>query len=278
MFRILALESYKIFKKWRTYIGFITLAVVIPLIILAFKLEGGNFVNNATRNLQRDFIFVGNLLNAWFIAHLIMNSLFVHIPFLITLVAGDMLAGEATAGTYRILLTRPISRTKILIIKYIATIFYTTMLVGFLAMLSIGLGSIFFGYGDLLVIDREMLILPGNEIWWRFAVAYIGALCGMWVVASVAFFFSSFVENAIGPIIGTMAVLIIFLIVSELPVEFFEPVKPYLFTSYFAVWRKAFEDPINWTQIINWIAYLLAYCAGLFLLTLYYFRRKDVLS
>ncbi len=278
MFKIFVLESHKIFKKWRTYIGFITLAVVIPLMILAFKLEGGNFVNNATRNLQRDFIFVGNLFNAWFIAHLVMNSLFVHIPFLITLVAGDMLAGEATAGTYRILLSRPISRTKILLIKYFTIIFYTTILVGVLAVLSIGLGLIFCGDGDLLVMDRELLILPGNEIWWRFAIAYIGALCGMWVVASLAFFFSSFVENAIGPIIGTMSVLIIFLIISEMPVEFFEPVKPYLFTSYFSVWRKAFEDPVNWNQIINWITYLIAYCVGLFMYTVIYFRRKDILS
>lgn len=278
MFKILVLEISKTFRKWRTYIGFITLAVIIPLIIVAFKLEGGTFANNALRSMQRDFIFVGNLFNAWFVAHLIMNSLFVHVPFLITLVAGDILAGEATSGTYRILLTRPVSRTKILILKYLTTIFYTTMLVFFLAFLSIGLGSIFFGHGELLVLEREILILPANEVWWRFLVAYICAMCGMWVVASLAFFFSSFVENAIGPIIGTMSVLIIFLVISELPVEFFEPVKPFLFTTYFTVWRKVFDEPVNWTQIINWTGYLLAYCAGLFLLTLYYFQRKDVLS
>jgi ABC-2 type transport system permease protein len=278
MFKVFILETRKIFRKWRTYIGFITLAVIVPLIMLAMKIEGGHFIQGATRQLQNDFIFVGNLFNGWFITHLIMNSLFVHIPFLITLVAGDMLAGEATAGTYRILLTRPFSRMKILIIKYTTTIFYTTIFILFLALLSLGLGLLIFGSGDLIIFGKEILLLPAEELWWRFTVAFVGAIFGMWTVASLAFLLSSFVENAIGPIIGTMAVLIVFLIISQLPVKFFEPYKPYLFTTYFSVWMKAFEEPINWKEYAEWIGYLAAYCLGLFLITLYIFRRKDILS
>jgi ABC-2 type transport system permease protein len=278
MFKIFLLETYKIVKKWRTYIGFITLAVIIPLIMLAMKLEGGHFIQGATRQLQNDFIFVGNLFNGWFITHMIMNSLFVHIPFLITLVAGDVLAGEATSGTYRLLLSRPISRTKVLIVKYMTTIFYTTVFILFMAFLSIGLGLLIFGTGDLITFGKEILLIPSDELWWRFTVAFIGAIIGMWTVASLAFFLSSFVENAIGPIIGTMALLVIFLIISQLPVKFFDPYKPYLFTTYITVWLKAFEDPVNWKEYFEWIGCLLAYCLGFFLITLYIFRRKDILS
>jgi ABC-2 type transport system permease protein len=278
MFKVFVLETYKIIKKWRTYIGFITLAVIIPLIMLAMKLEGGHFIQGATRQLQNDFIFVGNLFNGWFITHLIMNSLFVHIPFLITLVAGDVLAGEATSGTYRLLLSRPISRTKVLIVKYVTTIFYTTVFILFMAFLSIGLGLLIFGTGDLITFGKEILLLPSNELWWRFTAAFLGAIIGMWTVASLAFFLSSFVENAIGPIIGTMALLVIFLIISQLPVTFFDPYKPYLFTTYITVWLKAFEDPVNWKEYFEWIGYLLVYCLGFFLITLYIFRRKDILS
>jgi ABC-2 type transport system permease protein len=219
MFKVFVLETYKIIKKWRTYIGFITLAVIIPLIMLAMKLENGHFIQGATRQLQNDFIFVGNLFNGWFITHLIMNSLFVHIPFLITLVAGDVLAGEATSGTYRLLLSHPISRTKILIVKYMTTIFYTTIFILFMALLSLGLGLLIFGTGDLITFGKEILLIPSDELWWRFTVAFIGAIIGMWTVASLAFLLSSFVENAIGPIIGTMAVLIVLLIISQLPVK-----------------------------------------------------------
>ena len=278
MFKVFVLETYKIIKKWRTYIGFITLAVIIPLIMLAMKLEDGHFIQGATRQLQNDFIFVGNLFNGWFITHLIMNSLFVHIPFLITLVAGDVLAGEATSGTYRLLLSRPISRTKVLIVKYMTTIFYTTIFILFMALFSLGLGLLIFGTGDLITFGKEILLIPSDELWWRFAVAFIGAIIGMWTVASLAFLLSSFVENAIGPIIGTMAVLIVLLIISQLPVKFFEPYKPYLFTTYFTVWLKAFEDPVNWKEYFEWLGYLLAYCLGFFLITLYIFRRKDILS
>jgi ABC-2 type transport system permease protein len=278
MFKVFVLETNKIVKKWRTYIGFLTVAVIIPLIMLAMKLEGGHFIQGATRQLQNDFIFVGNLFNGWFITHLIMNSLFVHIPFLITLVAGDVLAGEATSGTYRLLLSRPISRTKVLIVKYMTTIFYTTVFILFMAFLSIGLGLLIFGTGDLITFGQEILLIPSDELWWRFTFGFIGAIIGMWTVASLAFFLSSFVENAIGPIIGTMAVLVIFLIISSLPVKLFDPYKPYLFTTYITVWMKAFEDPVNWKEYFDWIGYLLAYCLGFFLITLYIFRRKDILS
>ena len=161
-----------------------------------------------------------------------MNSLWVHVPFLISLVAGDQLAGEATAGTFRLILIRPVSRPRILNSKYIATLLYTTSLILAIAGLSVGLGLLIFGSGDLLSIDRDTLtILPESEMWSRFALAYGLAILSMWVVASLAFLFSSFVENAIGPIIATMAVVIALLIISNLPVDSFEPIKPYLFTT-----------------------------------------------
>jgi len=90
-----------------------------------------------TRDLQQSFIFVGNLLNTYFVSYLILNSLSVHIPFLITLVAGDLLAGEATAGTYRLILTRPVSRMKIVSSKFIAGIIYTFLLILWLAIVSL---------------------------------------------------------------------------------------------------------------------------------------------
>ena len=55
--------------------------------------------------------------DGWFVSNMVMNALFVHVPFLILLVAGDIFAGEATSGTYRILLTRPPSRTRIFSVK-----------------------------------------------------------------------------------------------------------------------------------------------------------------
>ncbi len=290
MIRLIYYETLKTFLKWRTYIGFIAVGVLIPLIEIGMKVGGSKGFLAATRNLQRDFFFVGNLYNGWFIASMIMFSLIVHIPFLISLVAGDVLAGEATAGTFRILLIRPVSRTRILLAKYLTTLFYTFTFVLFLALISLGLGLALFGSGDLLTYESQsgggqpvgmsggILILPESEMFWRFALAYGCAVVGMWVVASVAFLFSALVENAIGPIIGTMSIVIGFFIIGSLPYSFFEAMRPYLFTTYMNVWQKAFTEPVAWQDILQWIAYLGSYCLGLFLITWYLFTKKDILS
>ena len=279
MFNLIYYELFKTYAKWRTYIGFIVVVVIIPLVMWAMKVEGGRFIQYQMRTLQNDFFITGNLFNGWIIAQLIMNSLWVHVPFLISLVAGDQLAGEATAGTFRLILIRPVSRTRILNAKYITTLLYTSSLVVAIALMSVGLGLLIFGSGDLLAIDRDMLtILPESEMWSRFALAYGLAILSMWVVASLAFLFSSFVENAIGPIIATMAVFVGLLIISNLPVDSFETIKPYLFTTYENVWLQAFKNPIDWEKIGKSCAVLAGYSAGFWLITLLVFRRKDILS
>ena len=279
MLTLIYYELFKTYAKWRTYIGFIAVAAIIPLVMWAMKVEGGRFIQYQMRTLQNDFFVTGNLFNGWIIAQLIMNSLWVHVPFLISLVAGDQLAGEATAGTFRLILIRPVSRTRILNSKYITTLIYTGSLVFSIALFSIGLGLLIFGSGDLLAIDRDMLaILPEAQMWYRFALAYGLAIVAMWVVASLAFLFSSFVENAIGPIIATMAVIVGLLIISNLPVESVEPVKPYLFTTYENVWQQAFKNPIDWDKIRTSCSVLIAYSGAFWLIALVVFRRKDILS
>lgn len=278
MINLIYYELLKIFKKWRTYIGFIAIGILIPLIEFVLYFSGHGIIENTTKKLEQDFILVGNLFNGWFVTHLIMNSLWIHIPFLICLVAGDVLAGEASAGTYRILLIRPVSRNKILISKYIATLLYTLSLVFFLAFISLGLGLLLLGSGDLLVFKDGLLILPQDELWFRFILSFLFASYAMCVVSTLAFLFSSLVENSIGPIIGTMAVIIFFFIIGNLPYDFFITLKPYLFTSYFDIWTLVFEDPIDWGLILNHLLILTIYILLLFLPTYLLFRKKDILS
>jgi ABC-2 type transport system permease protein len=231
--------------KKRTYLGFLIILLIVPLIEVAMKIEGEGMVRMWTRGLQQDFFFVGNLFNGWIVAYALMNSLWIHIPILISFVAGDMLAGEATSGTYRLILTRPVSRTGIFLSKYVATLLYTLLFVCFLALLSIGLGIALLGTGQLLVPLEGLLILPADDIAWRFFVAYILAFWSMTTIASIAFFFSSFVENAIGPIIATMGTLIIFTIIVFIQLEFFDPIRPYLFAQYMNLWQNAFTHPFS---------------------------------
>ncbi len=275
---IFANEILKTFSKWRTYIGFLAVGIVVPLVEFGLKAEGGSLVRNMTRGLGDDFLIVGNLFNAYFITYFIMNSLWIHVPFLISLVAGDQLAGEATGGTFRLLLIHPPSRSRILGAKYSTTLLYVFALVAFLGLLTLGLGLALFGTGDLIVPGRTLTIIPRADVPWRLALTFALGIWSMWCVASLAFLFSSLVENAIGPIIGTMAVIIVFLVVSTTPIALFEAVRPYLFTTYFNVWQKVMEQPVPWGEIAAHASYLGIYSVCFYALTWYIFVRKDVLS
>lgn len=278
MTTLINIELFKIFKKWRTYIGFIAVALLVLVIQLAISISGRDATSGLTGQLSDSFIMVGNLLNGYFVSYMILNSIIVNVPFLIVLVAGDMLAGEATAGTYRILLTRPVSRFQVVLSKFLTSIIYSYMLIFWLAILSFVLGIILFGTGELIVLQNGLIIFAKDDIIWRFILAYFMAGLSMCTVAALAFFFSSLVENAIGPIVTAMAIIIVFAIISAIPIDFFQTIKPYLFTNYLFSWRLFFDDSLNYVEIIKSLSVLLAHILVLFAITAYIFEKKDILT
>jgi ABC-2 type transport system permease protein len=279
IFTLVRIELLKIFRKWRTYIGFIAIGILVPLLHLAMYLEGQESLEFITRGLRDSFILVGNLLNGYWISYIILNALTIHIPFLITLVAADLLAGEATAGTYRMLITRPVSRMQIVTSKFLAGMIYTSSLILFLAIMSLVVGLIIFGNGELIVTgSQSIIILEKSDILWRFLLAYGFAILSMTVVCSLAILFSSLVENAIGPIVSTMAVIIIFIILSAFNVEILRELRPYLFTSYMLNWREFFNDPMDLPDITKAVSVLTGHIIVFFTATAFIFHKKDILS
>ena len=278
MITLVIIELQKIFKKWRTYIGFIAIGLLAIIVQLALYFTGQKLIDSQLKNFEQTFIMVGNLFNGYFIAHLILGALIIHVPFLIVLVGGDLLAGEATAGTYRMILTRPVSRLQVITSKFISGFIYVVLLLAWLAFLSIGVCLIIFGSGPLLSLGNGIVIIAENDILWRFLGAYAFAALSMTTVICFAILFSSLVQNAIGPIVSTMAVIFIFLILSALPVEFLQNLRPYFFTSHMLQWDNFFRDPVNYSEILKSTWILLAHIAGLYLITTYIFIKKDILS
>jgi len=278
LLRLTGNELVKIFGKWRTYLGFLAIGVLLPLVLWGISLGGGEIERNTVRQLRENFIVVGSIFNGFLATYIVMNFLWVHVPFLIALVAGDVVAGEGSAGTLRIYLTRPISRGKILTAKLLASYAYTLMIVLFFALMSLGLGSLWLGTGDLVVRHEGLLILPKSMAWTRFGLSFLFAGAIMLVVASLCFMFSTTVNNAIGPIIGAMAVIVIGLAIAGIPIGFFEQIRPYLFTTYFDLWQQAFYDPIPWGEISRQLAILLAYTVGFLVVSFLIFTKKDILS
>jgi ABC-2 type transport system permease protein len=274
-------EIFKAFSRWRTYISFTVIALIVILTEVVMKLSAGEIAYRMFKPFQKDFLISGNILNAWFVTAFIMNSLHIHIPFLITLVAGDMVSSEATSGTIRFLLIRPPSRSKIITAKYFAALFYTAGLVLFFAGVCVSLGLPLFGSGDLIIHHYgkfDIAFIPESEIPLRILLAFIAAIWSMTVVASIAFLFSTLAENSIGPIIGTMAVVIVFLVLGNLPLDFFRTLKPYLFTTYMNLWQQFLNIPIPWPEIRRSAIILALHNAGLFLIAFFVFKRKDIKS
>jgi ABC-2 type transport system permease protein len=274
-------ETYKTFSRWRTYISFCALASVVIVSEVVMKLSASEILFRMMKIFQKDFLISGNVLNGWFITGFIMNSLHIHIPFLITLVAGDMVSGEATSGTVRLLLIRPPSRSRIITAKYLTALFYTAALVLFFSILCTLLGIALFGSGDLIVHHYGkfgIVLIPEAQIPLRMLLAFAAAVWSMTVVASLAFLFSALAENSVGPIIGSMAVVIVFLVFGNLPLDFFRNLSPYLFTSYMNLWQRSFDIPIPWGSIARSAIILGLHNIGLFLIALIIYRRKDIKS
>ena len=272
-------EFIKILAKPRSYIGIGALTLLICIILFAMKADGSSFISFVTSSFEQTLSFNGTILNGNLIAFIILQMLIVHIPLLVALVTGDLISGEAAMGTVRMLATKPISRTKIVISKFIAGAVYTFILTLWLIFLSLFVSKFIFGSGDLIVLNSEgLVILKEQDILWRYGLSFIVAFLSLLTVSSVSICFSAFAENSIGPIVSTMAVIILFTIIGSMEVSVFQNIKPFLFTTHMASWRSFFEDPVPYSKIFNSIIILLVHNVLLVSIAIVKFNKKDITS
>ena len=109
----------------------------------------------------------------------------------------------------------------------------------------------------------------------------------MVTVASVAFLFSSLVENAIGPIMTTMSIIIGMTIISAIDVPIFDYLRPLFFTNHMNGWKFFFDVPADaesmkyaadWSRIAISGSVLMLHIVGCFVAAQLIIRRKDILT
>jgi ABC-2 type transport system permease protein len=209
----------------------------------------------------------------------IIQTLILQIPLLVALVTGDLISGEAASGTLRLLASRPVSRTEIVLSKFFAGLFYTLLLLVWLGILSWGLALLIFGEGDMIVLkSEELIVLQAADIPWRFFAAFSIAFVSLATVATFSLCLSCFADNSIGPIISTMAVIILFTIVGTLEIPVFDSFKSFLFTTHMVVWRNAFDLPVSRTAILTSVSVLVLHIIAFLAVSVWRFRQKDILS
>jgi ABC-2 type transport system permease protein len=276
---LIQIELFKIFRKPRTYIAFAAIAAIIVLVQVALYADGENYLGFVMQSINESFQIEGKMLNGYFVCFTILQTLLVHVPLLVALVAGDMIAGEANMGTLRLLASKPVSRSGLVWSKFVATLIYTASLLLFMALLSL-FGSIaIFGVSDLIVFKSDMLVILSKEdILWRYFAAFGFAFLSMAAVAALAFLLSVFADNSIGPIIATMSIVILFTILTTMDIPFFNAMKPFLFTNHMLNWKGFFEKPVDTGEVMKSATILIAHIGVFFAMAMFIFQKKDILS
>jgi len=272
-------EFIKILSKPRSYLGVGALTLLIGIIIFAMKADGKSIISFVTASFEQTLTFNGHILNGYLIAFIILQMLIVHVPLLVALVTGDLIAGEAAMGTIRMLATKPISRTNIVLSKFIAGAAYTLFIIIWMGFLALFVSTALFGTGDVIVLNSDgLVILPEADVLWRFGAGFCVAFLSLLTVSSLSICLSAFAENSIGPIVATMSVIILFTIIGSLDVTVFDSIKPYLFTTHMVSWRSFFEDPVPWSTIRQSVVILVAHNVVLVVIAIVRFNKKDITS
>lgn len=293
MWKLLQIELYKIFKKPRTYLAFCIIAGFIILIQLGLYVNGKEFLGFMLGSVNEMMdVDYSKVINGYWVCFAILNLLLIHVPILVALVAGDIISGEANMGTLRLLIAKPISRTKIILAKFFACSIYVALLLIWIAFISLFLSMILFGTDNLMVAKvNDLSIIEADDIMWRYVCAFGFALLAMLVVAALSLLLSTISENSIGPIVSTVGIIILCTLISEMEIPLYQKyIRPYLFTSYMLGWKGFFyiaTDSDNQTikgsienlpAILKSIAALLGYIIVFVSTSVFVFRKKDILS
>ncbi len=297
MLSLLQIELYKIYRRPRTYIAFAAITAIVLIFQFAFKSDGQSYMNLMLQNVQDNFeLDKSKAINGYFMCYIILNTLLVQVPILVALIAGDAISGEANMGTLRLIVTKPFSRTQLIIVKFLASFIFTIILLVWMAILALFVSLLIFGSDDLLIFrvkgeESQILQITQDDILWRYFAAFGYATIALTVIASLGILLSVFAENSIGPIVATVCIVLFFTIVSNINVPIIDKnIKPWLFTSYLVGWKGFFYigidaegQPIkgsveNWMAIRNSLYILIAHIGFFLGAAIYSFRNKDILS
>ena len=169
---ILVNEAVKTLKKKRTYISFALLFFLVPMIVLAIGSGSGYLEMQIYGQLKDSFIVFGSLTNGYLSSYLIIAILVGQMPFLATIVAAEIVSGEYAKGTFRMYLSRPISRSKVLLSKLIVVIIYTVLMMFFFIFYTLGISCLLLGVGDLAVFHQGLFNIHGCDAFDCIAVLY----------------------------------------------------------------------------------------------------------
>lgn len=271
-------EWLKLFARRRTYIGFGVFVLLELLILWLVQVKGLGPIQRAILGSGEN---VDHYFSALTVAQIIVSlSVFFLGALYLTLIAGDIVAKEGEDGHLRLLLARPVSRFRVLLLKYLTCTGYAVFLIQFLAWTAFLLGLVLRGWGGgfcVLVPDISLIeFYDWNQGMQKYA---FGMLClgfSMTSISSIAFFLSCFpIKPAAATIAALSYVLVDFILRTS---GFMESYSHLLITRHMGAWARTMAETPDWPLIVR--AYAIVFAVNISLFTLGYavFESRDLKS
>jgi ABC-2 type transport system permease protein len=276
---VIRVELGKVFRRPRTLVS-VGLLCLLPIIVAIFLAtthlapppgQGAAFLSAVLNN--------GELYPAAALALVLP----IFLPVAVAVFAGDAVAGEASTGTLRYLLIRPVGRGRLLLAKLIAVVVFVIFAILLVVVTALITGVLLFGTGHAAAVGQPggLTSLSGNalspsELILRLlgAIGYI--VLSMLGVGAVALLFSTLTDSALGAALGTLAVLIASEVLDTLDAA--SSVRPYLLTNYWLSWVDFFRDPVFWNNIERGAGLQVVYVVVLLGAAWANFSTKDITS
>jgi ABC-2 type transport system permease protein len=272
-------ELWKLFARKRSYMGFVAFALLQVLLWLVIRLMNGEAA------LKRQIALHGEAFDKYIsaptFALLIMNlSIFLLGGLYLALVSGDIVAKESEDGQMRLLLARPISRLRLLGLKFFSCSLYAFLLIQFAGLAALILGVVVRGWGGgLFAWMPELGVLnffDSDEAIRRYVMSSVLMGLLMTAISSIGFFLSCFKIKPAAATIGALSYITIDSIIRVSP--FMKSYKHLLITKHMSVWSRLFMDDIPWPVITRGLTTVIAVDLTLFVLGVAVFASRDLKS
>jgi ABC-2 type transport system permease protein len=267
---LLASEISVLFRRRRTWAMLASLALIPVLIALAVRLtssrppsgRGPAFLDQVSQN----GLFVS------FVGLLVSVPLFL--PLTVGVVAGDTIAGEASAGTLRYLLIAPAGRVRLLIVKYLATAVFCLAATLAVAITGAVIGAVLFPIGPVTLLSGESIAVGDSIVRSLLIAAYITvSLLGL---SAIGLFISTMTDVPVGAMATTIVLSVVSQVLDALPQ--LDWLHPWLFSHYWLGFADLLRQPISWDSFGNNAILQAGYILVFGALAFGRFTTKDILS
>ncbi|MFK4067560.1 ABC transporter permease [Streptomyces sp. NPDC029674] len=237
------------FRRWRTIALLGVLAAVPVLVGVAVKIETSDGSTIGGGGGEGGPAFIAQITNNGLF--LVFTALAATLPFFLPMaigvVAGDAVAGEASAGTLRYLLVAPAGRTRLLLVKYATTLTFCLAATLTVAVSALATGALLFPLGEVTTISGTRMgfgegLLRALLIALVVAVSLIG-------VAALGLFVSTLTSSGIAAMATTVGLLITVQILDQIPQ--LHALHPYFFSHYWLSFADLMREPVYWTDIVK---------------------------